>query len=158
TLNNYQSKEDLLFNIPSVNINEELIKEIKSRIDSGNILHRPLPPWDKDKHIEIEDIDKKIECKEIIHPLDREIINHRIENLDLNLQEKNNLELLRNGIECSGWFVHKRAIRDYLKRYNIFFESEKHRAVNRVNGNSIFDSIIINGKTQKDWIRTRNNN
>jgi len=148
-------KEDSLFNIPVVSINEELEKETKSRIESGKLLNRPFPPWDAEKHNEVVIIDKKIEKKYIIHPLDRELVKYRIKNIEVNLQKKINVEPFLNELERSGWFVHQRAIRDFLKRYELYWESEKNQTINRFVGDDRIDSIIRGGKSQKAWLPNR---
>ena len=150
-LENIEKNETTL--IPPVRLNRNLIEIMQSKINSGQLLDRPLPPWTDEKHRALKTLGKKIEHKKEYNPLDIAVVELRLENLELDLvnkkKDKNNFiaQLKKRGHE-----LHWRALPDLLIRYKLFWPASIN---NQRNSPLEVQQILRNGLSQKQYIRNR---
>lgn len=139
--------------VPNVKANLDLITEMQSKIESKQLLNRPFPPWNDEKHKELKTLGKKIEGKELFNPLDKAVISLRLSNLERDLvkSEKDRDVFIQN-LRGMGHQLHGRALIGLLKRYNLFWKGD----CDKLKNSSIdIEKILRKGKTQKQYLRNR---
>lgn len=139
--------------VPNVKANLDLIAEMQSKIESKQLLKRPFPPWNDEKHKELKILGNKIESKELFNPLDKAIISLRLVNLELDLvySKKDRYDFIQK-LRGMGHELHGRALIGLLKRYNLFWKGDCDKLKN---SSTDIEKILRKGKTQKQYLRNR---
>lgn len=146
-------KKNEEFLIPKVSLNYNLVDAMQKKISSGELLDRPFPPWTNEKHTALENIGKSIEDKIEFNPLDRAVIELRLKHTDLEFEiHEEHKEYFIKKLKEKGFELHKRALPEILKRYNLFYNPETRK--NKENTFEICE-ILTTGLSQKEYIRRR---
>jgi hypothetical protein len=154
--------------IQEVFVNPNVIKDMEKRFNK-EIFSRPLPPWDKGKLDEFESIDVELQQSAIYHKLDRKFLEFRLQNLSINLEEKQLvngkmkkkvLNIFREDFNRkTAMFVHANAAEDLLSRYKLFAQKdvEKFQRTfdSKRSSDELVNDILSSGYSQKDWLRLR---